>query len=719
MKSLYYTVLLSTVLVLSCRKPPVGDPHGTFPEYKKAVHLEAVAEGSISEETKVLAEAVKELDSNNTSEAGERSLEELLVEKPQWQRPVAYVLARQWIQKGQAHRADSLLQTLKLGKTWLDWRLQLLRFEAQYELSLQDSTRRCRGVQEKALDSVENIQNPAWTEPSTWKAFELKLRAQAKSCQSPDSLQNWLLSPKARGLSHLDFGKFVSALQPDSSKARLWSVAWWKRKDSLQARLMWLSVDSALKTEPLEVEQAEIMAWIHSRQGNDSAARMILMPWRSASDWGLLSQRLWTQILKQLGDTTLNQELAFLDSLSQKPKKQDLGSELWVKAFEAEQRASWDTALATYQQLIQDFPGHSRTAQSQMRSGLIWLKQGRCDSALSYWRDLKKIPSLMEQGAARVFSARCYWTMGQESSAVQILKAQIDDHPNLFWSWRSRQLLQDWVKDTLQTTQSELISMNDLQAEKWMRSQVGEGVWKSKNLFPKSWLEAFLAMGEWDLADAMVAQHRCRKACDQEPGFADLYEWSHLSYRYGHSALGYRIAQRMLGVFPRQALGRLPKQVALLFYPMPYASEVAMASQKFGVDSMLVWGVMRQESMFDPEIRSPANAIGLLQIIPATGRFLADSLKIQSWATEKLTNPSYNVRLGTYYISQLLQEHSNPIYAIAHYNAGPGPSKRWERASAGLDLDLAVEEISFWETRGYVKKVLANYWTYQALYGKP
>jgi soluble lytic murein transglycosylase len=138
-------------------------------------------------------------------------------------------------------------------------------------------------------------------------------------------------------------------------------------------------------------------------------------------------------------------------------------------------------------------------------------------------------------------------------------------------------------------------------------------------------------------------------------------------------------------------------------------------AQKFKVEPELVYAIIRQESIFDPVIVSPAGAVGLMQIMPFTGEDIAKSLG-DTFTVDSLYNPLVNVRYGSYYISKLLDDfNGNFVLAVASYNGGPHNVKKWYERNKEDGFDMFVEDLSFSETRGYVKKVLANYWTYKEI----
>ncbi len=164
----------------------------------------------------------------------------------------------------------------------------------------------------------------------------------------------------------------------------------------------------------------------------------------------------------------------------------------------------------------------------------------------------------------------------------------------------------------------------------------------------------------------------------------------------------------------------LPSRRALRWaYPEPERESVATTAAALGLDPALVFGVMRRESSFRPDVRSGAGAEGLLQLRPATAERLAAILGIPASAGARLSDPRTNVTLGTHYLALLVARFGEPAAAVAAYNAGPAPAAAWATARAGMPLDAWVESIPYRETRQYVKIVLAEWAAYRALAGEP
>jgi len=147
-------------------------------------------------------------------------------------------------------------------------------------------------------------------------------------------------------------------------------------------------------------------------------------------------------------------------------------------------------------------------------------------------------------------------------------------------------------------------------------------------------------------------------------------------------------------------------------YPVPHRDAMDSASRQWDLDEAFVYGIIRQESRFLPQARSPAGAVGLMQLMPATARWIARQIPVTRFRPEMLVRPDVNVAMGSYYLHRVLTALGDPILAAAAYNAGPARARRW-RADKPLEGAIFAETIPFPETREYVKKVFANAWYYR------
>ncbi len=149
-------------------------------------------------------------------------------------------------------------------------------------------------------------------------------------------------------------------------------------------------------------------------------------------------------------------------------------------------------------------------------------------------------------------------------------------------------------------------------------------------------------------------------------------------------------------------------------FPLPFETPIKAWSQDRQLDPLLVAALIRQESRFEPLIRSRSNAAGLMQILPSTGRWIAGKLGQPRYS---LDNPEDNIKFGTWYLRYTHERYSNnSMLAIASYNGGPGNVAKWIDRYGLQDDDRFVELIPFAETKGYVESVFGNYWNYLRLY---
>ncbi|MCB4359975.1 lytic transglycosylase domain-containing protein [Quatrionicoccus australiensis] len=152
----------------------------------------------------------------------------------------------------------------------------------------------------------------------------------------------------------------------------------------------------------------------------------------------------------------------------------------------------------------------------------------------------------------------------------------------------------------------------------------------------------------------------------------------------------------------------------------PYGEQVRPAAQNQSLDDAWVYGLMRQESRFITSAKSSVGASGLMQLMPATAKWVAKKIGLRDFSQSQVHDAQTNVLLGTSYMRLVMENLDNhPVLASAAYNAGPGRAKKW-RADQALEGAIYAESIPFSETRDYVKKVMSNAVYYSILFnGKP
>ena len=154
-------------------------------------------------------------------------------------------------------------------------------------------------------------------------------------------------------------------------------------------------------------------------------------------------------------------------------------------------------------------------------------------------------------------------------------------------------------------------------------------------------------------------------------------------------------------------------------YKWPYASDVHTFSAKYRVDPYLAIAVMKNESGFNPEAKSKTGALGLMQIMPDTGVWIAKSTDFPNFKDQMLLLPELNIKFGCWYLGELEHEfQDNEILMLAAYNAGRGTVKEWMEENEWDYNFNDISQIPFSDTRKYVELVRRDKKRYQELYKK-
>ncbi len=166
---------------------------------------------------------------------------------------------------------------------------------------------------------------------------------------------------------------------------------------------------------------------------------------------------------------------------------------------------------------------------------------------------------------------------------------------------------------------------------------------------------------------------------------------------------------------PAQA--NVPDEILRAYYPFDYEATIREEARAAGVPASLVAGIIRQESAFDPRATSPVGARGLMQVMPATAREMAQKLG-EPYSPARLYDPDYSIRLGSNYIARVLDMFDGNVeLALAGYNGGPNRIQRlWNDRPDGAELDDFLENLTIDESRNYVKRILVLADSYRQLY---
>lgn len=156
-----------------------------------------------------------------------------------------------------------------------------------------------------------------------------------------------------------------------------------------------------------------------------------------------------------------------------------------------------------------------------------------------------------------------------------------------------------------------------------------------------------------------------------------------------------------------------------LIYPKKYNETVVTYSEKYNVDSNLIFAVIKTESDFDQQVKSNKGAIGLMQLMKQTAIEIAPTIDLEiseNKIEEKLLEPEININIGTKYLQKLLEKYNNTEIALTAYNAGTGNVDKWIEQGVIKSDGSDIEKVPFKETNKYVRCILRDYRIYQEIY---
>jgi len=224
-----------------------------------------------------------------------------------------------------------------------------------------------------------------------------------------------------------------------------------------------------------------------------------------------------------------------------------------------------------------------------------------------------------------------------------------------------------------------------------------------------------LLLGLYD--EAMPELLSARGASKASGGPDEDYTIALLSLRAGLPNRAVRFAEQVWKPVPADYLIELaPRELVELLYPVPFRDSL-LQNAKPAVDPRFMLSIARQESRFQADAKSVAAARGMMQFIASTANEIAAQLKLEKFQQDDLYNPDTSIRFGSQYLANLFEQFPNQPQAVAgSYNGGADNLARWIARARANEADRYVAEIGFSQTKDYVYKVLANFWTYQRLY---
>ena len=368
--------------------------------------------------------------------------------------------------------------------------------------------------------------------------------------------------------------------------------------------------------------------------------------------------------------------------------RHDLAAEAWYamgRIFQSRQDPA--KAASAYQHLRRQFSRTPLAREAHWGQGWMAYGQGDYQTARKVFQKLaQSVPGTAEGKRALYWQARATGRLGQSEEAATVYRRLLRRYPHDYYAL--------WAEKRLGTTLSALPFKTPPTSPVPRLSAVQGAHYERYTTLMDLGLPG-LARRELDFV-----RHRAPKGTSWTKFFLSAYQ----------RVNDYTSVFRLL---PRLNVRDVAKQVYL--YPQAYWNVIRTHAEKNELDPYLIIALIRQESLFDAAAVSAANAYGLMQLLPTTAAQLTD---LPLNAGSALTDPALNIRLGTTYLRGLLGRYQGSlILALGAYNAGERAADKWLARFGELEPDEFIENISYGETRRYVKLVLRNYRTYVRLYG--
>lgn len=369
------------------------------------------------------------------------------------------------------------------------------------------------------------------------------------------------------------------------------------------------------------------------------------------------------------------------------PKDTSAASALLLLADLATDDNRDQDARQTLNALLKRFPTGRHATSARFRAGMIAYIQGDRKNAAAVFDSLVARDSgSTEALAARYWAGRSYAALGDKTRSKARWRSIIAKEPLSYYAVVAARRLDTTLVapdrspanyarvPAIDTAMNRIVALKDV----GMEVEAGlenDGLFREALGNPTRMIATAHALAGTDQASRSIALGR--RAIDE----------------IGHSPENYR-----------------------LYFPVLERETLISSSKENGLDPVLVAALIRQESNFNPLATSPAGARGLMQLMPAVGKAVADTKGIGPWDPDLLYQPAINIKLGTAHLSGLAHRYPEVVKVLAAYNAGESRVEKWSSKVGAADPEVFTERIPFVETRDYVRTILRNRAYYQALY---
>lgn len=438
----------------------------------------------------------------------------------------------------------------------------------------------------------------------------------------------------------------------------------------------------------------------------------------------------WSQahleIGKMLGwlNRTAEATAVYRQFATENPTKSGAGQALWQAGRLEYDADMFAAAMSNLRDMATTYPANEYADDALYWAGRAAFKLADYQQAAEIWGDLvANYPEGDLYTFGGYWQAKALQMVGQSEQTAPILEA-IKDEPLDYYALRAQDMLAGRQPHAipLALPSSEQLTTEQADLESWLRS------WASltdtvdiASLSPALQQDPAFQRGqallEIGLRDkALVEFETVKDNWWDSP--AEMYQLALYFQEQYMGRLSILSAARLSVLSPAESIEETPLFLQRLFYPVYFPELLFTEAESQGIDPALALALMRQESLFEYSAESIAGARGLMQVMPATGEYIAQHTEFPNFETDHLWLPYVSIKFGTWYLRQQLGLFEGEQFpALAAYNAGPGNVLEWVKVSD--DLDMFVEEIPFWESRLYIRTIYINLAAYRRLYGLP
>jgi soluble lytic murein transglycosylase len=386
------------------------------------------------------------------------------------------------------------------------------------------------------------------------------------------------------------------------------------------------------------------------------------------------------------------------------PQSQWLAEALYSSGNMYLLRRDYAPAVEYYSYLATHFPASKNAAAAHWRAGWLSYRQGLfADAARLFDDQIRLYPAAKETVSALYWRGRLYETQDHKPErAAANYRAILRAYQHFFYAQMARQRLAALGDAPAAAPEPQLDSIQAAPVPELMES------------FPTD--SPHLAKAKL-LANAGLNDYIAQEiAADPDSASWSALAEAQIYASYGETFRAMRSLKKALPYAATAPIKSIPLAYWRILFPEPYWETIKAESAKNNLDPYLVASLIRQESEFNPSAISPANAYGLMQLLPSSGKSLAREEGISHFETFQLLDPVTNIRLGTRYLRKTLDHFGGVTeYALAAYNAGDERVVDWQAAGPYSGIDEFVESIPFTETREYVQAILRNVETYRSI----